>query len=157
MLTVYPVYAAISSLSLSLLATGIDSVFDIGSNVLLLWLNRKANKLDGNKWPVGGTRLETIGNIVYGALLSFSALLSLTWLILNLRISVSRPCGRAGRALTMYHSMGSVNLVVIVESVRTIVTHNSADKVNSLHVPSLIAVGAALGEYFPDSCHWVTE
>lgn len=59
-------YAAISSLSLSLLATGIDSVFDIGSNVLLFWLHRKAAKLDVNKWPVGGARLETIGNIVYG-------------------------------------------------------------------------------------------
>lgn len=60
------VYAAISSLSLSLLATGIDSVFDIGSNVLLLWVHKKADKLDSNKWPVGGARLETIGNIVYG-------------------------------------------------------------------------------------------
>jgi len=60
------VYAAISSLSLSLLATGIDSVFDIGSNVLLFWLHKKAEKLDVNRWPVGGARLETIGNIVYG-------------------------------------------------------------------------------------------
>ena len=42
--------------------------------------------------------------------------------------------------------MGSVNLVVIVESVRTILSHNSADKVNALHIPSLISVGAALGE-----------
>lgn len=62
----FQVYAAISSWSLSLLATGIDSVFDIGSNVLLWWLHRKAEKLDPNKWPVGGARLETIGNIVYG-------------------------------------------------------------------------------------------
>lgn len=31
------VYAALSSMSLSLLATGIDSVFDLGSNVLLFW------------------------------------------------------------------------------------------------------------------------
>lgn len=60
------VYAAISSLSLSLIATGIDSVFDIGSNVLLLWVHKKATKLDVNHWPVGGARLETIGNIVYG-------------------------------------------------------------------------------------------
>ena len=59
-------YAAISSLSLSLLATGIDSVFDIGSNIMLYWLHRKAGSLDMNKWPVGGSRLETIGNIVYG-------------------------------------------------------------------------------------------
>lgn len=62
-------YAAISSLSLSLLATGIDSVFDICSNVLLLWLNQKADSLDAKEWPVGGARLETIGNIVYGAVL----------------------------------------------------------------------------------------
>lgn len=61
------VYAAISSLSLSLLATGIDSIFDIGSNVLLFWLHKKASRMDVNKWPVGGARLETIGNIVYGA------------------------------------------------------------------------------------------
>ncbi|KAH9486424.1 Metal tolerance protein 9 [Psilocybe cubensis] len=64
-LCVLQMYAAISSLSLSLLATGIDSVFDIGSNILLFWLHRKAVSLDGNKWPVGGARLETIGNIVY--------------------------------------------------------------------------------------------
>ena len=64
-----PVYAAISSLSLSLLATGIDSIFDIGSNVLLFWLHKKASRMDVNKWPVGGARLETIGNIVYGLLL----------------------------------------------------------------------------------------
>ena len=60
------VYAAISSLSLSLIATGIDSIFDIGSNVFLIWVQRKREKLDTNKWPVGGARLETIGNIVYG-------------------------------------------------------------------------------------------
>ena len=66
--TSYLVYAAISSLSLSLLATGIDSVFDFGSNVLLFWLHRKAAKMDLNKWPVGGARLETIGNVVYGLL-----------------------------------------------------------------------------------------
>ena len=47
--------------------------------------------------------------------------------------------------------MGSVNLVIIVESVRTIVTHNSADKVNALHIPSLVAVAAALGKVPPQS------
>ncbi|KAH9897725.1 CDF-like metal transporter [Cubamyces lactineus] len=110
-LCILQMYAAISSLSLSLLATGIDSVFDIGSNVLLFWLHKKAERLDANKWPVGGSRLETIGNIVYGFL------------------------------------MGSVNLVVIVESARTLITH-SGDDTNALHVPSLISVGAALGVKF---------
>ena len=60
------VYAAISALSLSILATGIDSVFDIGSNVVLYIAHRQASRLDINKWPVGGMRLETIGNIIYG-------------------------------------------------------------------------------------------
>ena len=41
--------------------------------------------------------------------------------------------------------MGAVNLVVIVESARTIITHHSDEQVNELHVPSLVAVAAALG------------
>lgn len=110
-LCVLQMYAAISSLSLSLLATGIDSVFDIGSNVLLWWLHRKAEKLDPNDWPVGGARLETIGNIVYGFL------------------------------------MGSVNLVVIVESIHKLVT-KSDDSLEGFHLPSIIAVSAALAVKF---------
>ena len=62
-------YAAISAVSLSLLATGLDSVFDLGSNVLLFWLHWKASRLDSKKWPVGEARLQTIGNVVYGAYL----------------------------------------------------------------------------------------
>ncbi|KAK0209113.1 CDF-like metal transporter [Desarmillaria ectypa] len=69
-LCVIQMYAAVSSLSLSLLATGIDSVFDIGSNILLVWLHRKAERLDSSKWPVGGARLENIGNVVYGSLMA---------------------------------------------------------------------------------------
>lgn len=87
------VYAAISSLSLSLLATGIDSIFDIGSNVLLFWLHQKALRLDVNKWPVGGARLETIGNIVYGrpfwTLLLDGRILILELPILSNRLPVS--------------------------------------------------------------------
>ncbi len=49
------------------------------------------------------------------------------------------------KKLTISDSMSAVNLVVIVESMRTIITHNSADDTNALHVPSLIAVAAALG------------
>ncbi|THU78750.1 CDF-like metal transporter [Dendrothele bispora CBS 962.96] len=107
LLCILQMYAAVSSSSLSLLSTGIDSVFDIGSNVVLYWLHRKAKKLDVNKWPVGGARLETIGNIVYGSL------------------------------------MGAVNLVVIVESIRALVTHEGSD-LQAFHLPSIIAVAAAL-------------
>ncbi|KZV99562.1 CDF manganese transporter [Exidia glandulosa HHB12029] len=109
------VYAAISSGSLSLLTTGIDSVFDIGSNLMLYWLHRKARNLDVNKWPVGGSRVENIGNIIYGE----------------------------------HHlMMSSVNLIVVVESFRTVITHNPEDDLNKFHVPSIVAVGAALGVKF---------
>ncbi|KAI0271463.1 CDF-like metal transporter [Gloeopeniophorella convolvens] len=110
-LAVLQLYAAISSGSLSLLATGIDSVFDVGSNFLLYYIHRKSSRMDINKWPVGGARLETIGNVVYGFL------------------------------------MGSVNLVVIVESARALITHKDKD-VNDFHIPSVVAVGAALGVKF---------
>ncbi|KAF4611966.1 hypothetical protein D9613_004089 [Agrocybe pediades] len=110
-LCVIQMYAAVSSLSLSLLATGIDSVFDIGSNILLFWLHRQASKLNSTKWPVGGARLETIGNIVYGFL------------------------------------MGSVNLVVIVESIRTLAS-KEGDDLAPFHLPSIIAVASALAVKF---------
>lgn len=66
------VYATVTSGSLSILATGIDSVFDIGSNLLLFYIHRKSSRLDHNKWPVGGSRLETIGDIAYGVYSSSS-------------------------------------------------------------------------------------
>jgi hypothetical protein len=40
--------------------------------------------------------------------------------------------------------MGSVNLVVIVESTRSIVT-KSNDNLKKFYIPSIVAVGAALG------------
>lgn len=40
--------------------------------------------------------------------------------------------------------MSAVNLIVIVESVQRLVTHSGSD-LNTLHIPSLVAVGAALG------------
>ena len=40
-----------------------------------------------------------------------------------------------------------MNLVVVVESTRTIVTHKASEETNALHVPSLIAVAAALGQH----------
>ncbi|KAI0728176.1 CDF-like metal transporter [Fomitopsis betulina] len=103
-------YAAITSASLSLIATAVDAAFDFGSNVVLYWLHREAIGMDVNKWPVGGARLETIGNITYGAMMS------------------------------------SVNLVVLVESVQELITHSGTD--DKFHIPSLVAVGVALGVKF---------
>lgn len=105
-LAVLQLYAAVSSLSLSLFATAIDAVFDPFANILLNVLHKRSKNVDEKKWPMGGSRFESIGNIVYGAL------------------------------------MGMVNLILIVESIRSIATHKSGDTTN-LHIPSLIAVGIA--------------
>jgi len=104
-LCVLQLYAAVSAISLSLIATSIDAVFDFGSNVWLYLIHKQAERMDVNKWPVGGARLETIGNIVYGSLMS------------------------------------AVNLVVVVESVRSII---SKDEDKEFHLASILAVAVAL-------------
>jgi hypothetical protein len=51
--------------------------------------------------------------------------------------------------------MGAVNFVVIVEGAQTLITH-SGGGVNKLHIPSLVAVGAALGEDIFISLYWLS-
>ena len=74
-------YAAISSLSLSLFATCIDagtpmlglpytsclrdlivifdSVFDPFANIVLNYLHKRSTRVDEKKWPMGGSRFES--------------------------------------------------------------------------------------------------
>ena len=59
-----------SSASLLLVATSVDVFFDFSSNVVLYWLHCKVLSLDTSAWPIGGTCLETISNIVYGTVCS---------------------------------------------------------------------------------------
>lgn len=47
--------------------------------------------------------------------------------------------------------MGSVNLVVIVESVQSLIMSQSGD-LKQFHIPSIVAVAAALGEFFSSPC-----
>jgi hypothetical protein len=147
------VYAAASSQSFSLLATGIDSVFDLGSNVLLFWLHRKAQKMDINRWPVGGARLETIGNIVYG---TSAALVSNRLLNCHRRFFVRMELSISVCIVTNYHNlcrMGSVNLVVIVESARSLITTENED-LKQFHIISIIGVAAATGNHPPKPFIW---
>ncbi|THV03053.1 cation diffusion facilitator 1 [Dendrothele bispora CBS 962.96] len=75
-LAILQLYAAISSLSLSFFATAADSVFDPGANFILNRLHKNSKKVDLAKYPVGGARLTTIGNIVYAfAMLTVSIIL----------------------------------------------------------------------------------
>lgn len=68
-LAILQLYAAISSLSLSLFATAADSVFDPFANLALLLLHRKSSRVDERKWPAGGSRFENVGNCVYAFLM----------------------------------------------------------------------------------------
>ncbi|KAJ7043928.1 cation efflux family-domain-containing protein [Mycena alexandri] len=70
------IYAAVSSLSLSFFATAMDAVFDPLANIVLNYCHRKAISADPRRYPSGGSRLETIGDIVYaGAMGSVSVVL----------------------------------------------------------------------------------
>lgn len=52
----------------------------------------------------------------------------------------------------LHTRMGSVNLVVIVESIRTLLTHKGGST-NDFHLPSILAVAAALGNSFHFARH----
>lgn len=47
----------------------------------------------------------------------------------------------------IHRSMGAVNLVVMVESVRDLVERTADSDTNTFHLPSIVAVGAALGKF----------
>lgn len=52
-----------------------------------------------------------------------------------------------GTSANTRYSMSAVNLVVVVESVHLLVEKYEEGKLMTLHIPSLVAVGAALGAY----------
>lgn len=64
-LSILQLYAAISSVSLSLFTTAADSVFDPFSNLTLILTHRAVNRVDANRFPSGKARLENVGNIVF--------------------------------------------------------------------------------------------
>jgi divalent metal cation (Fe/Co/Zn/Cd) transporter len=69
-LAVLQLYAAITSGSLALFATMVDSVFDPIANLILWLAHRAANKAEDRKWPLGGSRFETAGNIVFAQIMA---------------------------------------------------------------------------------------
>ncbi|KAF7365392.1 Cation diffusion facilitator [Mycena venus] len=66
-LAILQIYAAVASLSLSFFATAMDAVFDPLANFVLHYCHRKALRVDPRRYPSGGSRLETIGDIVYAS------------------------------------------------------------------------------------------
>ncbi|KAI0575280.1 Cation efflux family protein [Pyrenophora tritici-repentis] len=73
-LFVIQMYAAISTGSLSLFATAADAFMDLVSSVVMLITSRMAARPSVYKYPVGRTRIETIGIIMFCCLMTTVAI-----------------------------------------------------------------------------------
>lgn len=69
-LFVIQMYAAISTGSLSLFATAADAFMDLVSSIVMLVTSRMAARPKPHKYPVGRRRIETIGIILFCALMT---------------------------------------------------------------------------------------
>lgn len=125
---------------------------------MLYWLNAKSGilswpgsvhcftantaHLNTLQWPVGGSRLQSIGNIVFGK--KKLQLRIMTYCYVRLLVSMIKITNLFSLTLNCYR-MGSVNFIVIVESARNLIT--SDGDLNDFHLPSIIAVGVALCQH----------
>ncbi|KAI4908663.1 hypothetical protein J4E90_008395 [Alternaria incomplexa] len=73
-LFIIQMYAAISTGSLSLFATAADAFMDLVSSVVMLITSRMAARPSVYKYPVGRTRIETIGIIMFCCLMTTVAI-----------------------------------------------------------------------------------
>ncbi|KAI1204982.1 uncharacterized protein F4807DRAFT_444607 [Annulohypoxylon truncatum] len=73
-LFVIQLYAAISTGSLSLFATAADAFMDLVSSFVMMITSRMAARASVYKYPVGRTRIETIGIILFCALMTTVAI-----------------------------------------------------------------------------------
>ncbi|KAI1317020.1 cation efflux family-domain-containing protein [Xylariaceae sp. FL0255] len=74
-------YAASTSGSLSLFTTSADSVFDLLSNLTLIFTHRAIKKVDPRNFPSGKARLENAGNIAFCFLLTAVSILLIAFSI----------------------------------------------------------------------------
>jgi hypothetical protein len=82
-LFVIQLYAAVSTGSLSLFATAADAFMDLVSSVVMLVTSRMAARPSVYKYPVGRTRIETIGIIMFCCLM--------TTVAIQLIVSIASP------------------------------------------------------------------
>jgi len=73
-LFIIQLYAAISTGSLSLFATAADAFMDLVSSCVMLVTSRLASRPSVYKYPVGRTRIETIGIIMFCCLMTTVAI-----------------------------------------------------------------------------------
>ncbi len=106
LLAVLQVYGAVSSGSLSLFTTMADSLFDPLSNILLYVAHRQAANLDRRRFPSGKARLETVGNIVFSAMMASVSLI----LIAVSAIQLVSAGGQGGRETLHIPSVVAVSV-----------------------------------------------
>ncbi|KAF2119026.1 cation diffusion facilitator 1 [Lophiotrema nucula] len=73
-LFIIQMYAAVSTGSLSLFATAADAFMDLVSSVVMLVTSRMASRPSVYQYPVGRTRIETIGIIMFCCLMTTVAI-----------------------------------------------------------------------------------
>ncbi|KAI1124803.1 cation efflux family-domain-containing protein [Nemania abortiva] len=83
-LSALQLFAAITSVSLSLFTTAADSVFDPFSNLTLILTHRAVKRVDANRFPSGKARLENVGNIAFCFLMGSVSLILIAFSIQEL-------------------------------------------------------------------------
>lgn len=83
LLLVLQLYAAISSLSLSFFATAIDAICDPAANIVMYYVHRKAQNIDLRRYPSGGAKFETCGEILFTLIMSSA---SVVLLVLSIQV-----------------------------------------------------------------------
>eukprot|EP00300_Choanocystis_sp_HF-7_P003914 c12983_g1_i2.p2 GENE.c12983_g1_i2~~c12983_g1_i2.p2 ORF type:complete len:279 (-),score=67.04 c12983_g1_i2:47-883(-) len=78
LLLIIKLYAAVSSRSLSVIASAVDSVLDLVSGGILFVTARAIRNRDPMVYPVGRRRLEPLGIIVFAAVMGTAALQLIT-------------------------------------------------------------------------------
>ena len=94
-LFIIQLYAAISTGSLSLFATAADAFMDLVSSCVMLATSRMAARPSVYKYPVGRTRIETIGIIMFCCLM--------TTVAIQLIIESGRALGAGARESESLH------------------------------------------------------
>ncbi len=108
----------------------------------------KRLNLTSTSGPLGVVDLKLLGTLYMVCQRNlYTTVQCLRIVFLRVTVSPVLEVGWNESNLCIPRRMGSVNLVVIVESVHTILTHGN-EKTNPFHLSSILAVGAALGMVF---------
>eukprot|EP00708_Paratrimastix_pyriformis_P002629 GAFH01001380.1.p1 GENE.GAFH01001380.1~~GAFH01001380.1.p1 ORF type:complete len:317 (+),score=128.12 GAFH01001380.1:313-1263(+) len=67
-------YAAIASMSLSVIASVVDSLLDLASGSVVFLTTRIKNRSNPEKYPVGKNRVEPLGVVVFAAIMGTASL-----------------------------------------------------------------------------------